>query len=183
MNLYIMTGLSVIAAAGLFSFLIVRLTLRARSGDYGADSCGEFSIEAYRPMERLLDESDYLFLQRQPGFRASIAQELRAERIKIFRMYLRDMVGDFNSLIKLAKIMLVYSPQDRPDLAFAISRLQYEFYWNVLVTEMVIALAPWIRVRTSASNLIALLDRVRLSVQESSAVAGPELVRALSANS
>ena len=130
-------------------------------------------------MERLLNENDYVFLARQPGFEPAIGQELRTMRIKIFRMYLREMVGDFNSLIRVAKLMLVYGPEDRPDFAWAISRLQYEFYWNVLVTEVQLTLSPLIRLKTSASSLIALLDRVRQSVQDSRSASGLADIRAL----
>ena len=161
-----MTGISVAAAVVIVGFLISKLAARLTSSELPDDLLSSFSIETYRPMERLLDEADYSFLAQQAGFEPSVAKQLRAQRRKIFRVYLWEMVADFNSLVNLAKFMLVHAPSDRPELALAISSIQAQFYWNVFMTEVRLSLSTVIAVKTSPSGLISMLDRVWTGVQE-----------------
>ena len=58
--------------------LVGRLFHRDRSGDTGIEWLRNFSIEDYRPMERLLRESDYEFLAAQP---VSVLELRRAAEI------------------------------------------------------------------------------------------------------
>lgn len=166
MNLYLLTGASAAAALVILGFLIAKLAARAKRSELSTDLLSDFSIEAYRPMERLLNEADYTFLAQQAGFQPSIEKALRAKRRQIFRAYLWEMVSDFNSLIGLAKFILVHAPQDRPEFAVAITRIQIEFYWNVFMTEVRLSLSPLVDIKTSPSTLISMLDRVWTGVQE-----------------
>jgi hypothetical protein len=88
----------------------------------------EFSLDQYRPMERLLSERDFEFLARQPGYRPGIGRELRAARRRIFSEYLRLMVEDFNRLLRRAKLMAVLAPEDRGEFARALFKQQVSFY-------------------------------------------------------
>lgn len=132
----------VLLLAAIFVSLIGQLLRRRNVRDCSLEWLDEFSLESYRPMERLLNEGDYEFLASQPGYHSGIARELRAERRKIFRIYMRSLIRDFNTLVRLAESMMVYSELDRPDLARAIFRLRRQFYINIIAIEIRLALLP-----------------------------------------
>jgi hypothetical protein len=92
-----------------------------------------FSPATYRPMERLLAADDYRFLRSEAGYRPGMEAKLRAQRRRIFRKYLRSMTADFSRLHNTAKLMLVHSEQDRPDLAKALIVLRLSFSVTVLM--------------------------------------------------
>ena len=60
------------------------------------DWLDEISVDRYRPMARLLTENDFEFLRSQPGFQPHMAAELRLQRCRIFRGYLRSLETDFD---------------------------------------------------------------------------------------
>jgi len=112
----------------LFRALSSRGDSLAQNGEWLEDS----SIETrYAPMARLLNEADYEFLAKLPGYKPSIGRELRAERRKVFTGYLRILVSDFNSLLDLAKLMLVNSAEDQPEFATSLFREQLRFYFLI----------------------------------------------------
>lgn len=86
-----------------------------------------FSTSKYRPMLRLLAEDDFRFLEAQEGYEPAIGKRLRSERLKIFRGYLRNLVRDYHRLHLAARLILVYSPEDRSDLAAHLVRHRIEF--------------------------------------------------------
>src|SRR5258708_34531219 len=57
-----------------------------------------FSMQRYQPMAMLLTDDDLLFLAAQPGYRPKMGKNFRRERRRIFRMYLRELAGDFHRL-------------------------------------------------------------------------------------
>jgi hypothetical protein len=81
----------------------------------------------YRPMDRLLRESEWDYLASQPGFDSARIRTIKSERRKLFRGYLKCMSADFASVCYLIRVLMVQSPVARPDLAKAIGkfRLQY----------------------------------------------------------
>jgi hypothetical protein len=79
-------------------------------------------------MERLLSEEDFRFLAAQPGFDRAIARRLRAERRRIFRAYLKQLRRDFHRLHCMARLVVLYSPQDRPGLASVLIRQRLTFH-------------------------------------------------------
>src|SRR5271166_6601390 len=54
------------------------------------------SLEHYRPMMRLLDGQDISFLRSQPGYTPAMARNLRMQRCRVFRGYLRCLSADFS---------------------------------------------------------------------------------------
>lgn len=86
-----------------------------------------FSLEKYRPMERLFAPEDYEFLAAQPGFTPALARRLKAERRRIFRRYLRCLNRDFDRFYKATKLMLLTAEQDRSELALALFRQRLSF--------------------------------------------------------
>ena len=111
---------------GALGFLVWRL-ICVRRMCASAEWLANFSAEDYRPMERLLSESDFDFLRSQRGFSPQIARKLRAERRKIFRSYLSSLTCDFDRLHQTAKLCLIHSPQDRPELAVQLAKQKLAF--------------------------------------------------------
>src|SRR5882672_5115695 len=103
-----------------FGLLIRKMVSRTRGVEYDPAWLEDFSIAKYRPMLRLLSEDDYEFLASQAGYQGKIASQLRAERRRVFRAYLRNLVRDFHRLHHVAKMMAVYSAQDRPEMGVAL---------------------------------------------------------------
>jgi hypothetical protein len=86
-------------------------------------------------MERVLGEADFEFLSRQPGVDRKTLRAFRAERRGIFRAYVRDIAADFNRLHTAARILLLTSMEDRPDLAFTLLKLRATFAYAMLAIQ------------------------------------------------
>lgn len=140
----IFVAVSVVVALllALFAFLFRALLSRPSQSAFSLEWLDEFSVDAYAPMSRLLDRRDVAFLTSQAGYQPEIGKRLMAERRKVFRGYLRLLIADFNRLIALGKLMLVYSTEDRPELAKALWRQQSSFYFAVCRIYCELALYP-----------------------------------------
>lgn len=150
-----------------FSALLRRLTSAARASeeDMGVwlDS---FSITRYRPMERLLSEADYEFLAAQPGYDPSIARQLRAERRKVFRVYLNQLSKDFSRLHQVARLLVLYSPEDRPDLARTLMRQKLVFHVAVLNVRWHLLLNAAGMSNVDVKGLLGAVDQLNLQVRQ-----------------
>jgi hypothetical protein len=100
----------------------------------------DFSLEKYRPMQRLLCQEDYAFLKTQPGYEPSMARTLRKGRCRVFRSYLRSLHRDFDGLYYAAKVMVLNSESDQTDLVQVIFRQRMFFYWALFLVECRLAL-------------------------------------------
>jgi len=133
---------SVLLLVVLFAILFYQLSSRFDAQACNPEWFENFSLEKYAPMERLLNRCDFEYLSAQPGYRAELGDRLLAERRKVFAGYLRLLTRDFNQLLRIAKLMLVYSPDDRPELAKALWRQQVRFYLAVTAVRCKIAVMP-----------------------------------------
>lgn len=148
----------------LFGFLIKRLVWQARAEPVDPEWIRAFSLTRYRPMQRLLDESEFRFLRMQSGYRPEIEQQLRSERRRLYRRYLRSMSRDFDRLYGALKLVMLYSEQDRPDLAANLVRVRAGFHWAVLCAETRLAL-HWLGVAPAdMRGLLDHLEAVRLQL-------------------
>jgi len=93
------------------------------------------SVARYKPMERLLNEQDYVFLSSQRGYEPRISRRLRSERRKIFRHYLGCLRKDFNRLERTLRLYMVYSSEDQPELSKALIRQRLVFTWAMAMVE------------------------------------------------
>jgi len=118
------------------SISIVLIRRRPESETPDADWFQNFSADKYRPMQRLLDERDYIFLKAQPGYHPSIARNLRRQRQKVYRAYLRSLVKDFNRFHAAAVAMLLTSETDRPELAVELTRIKAQFQMAVFAVRV-----------------------------------------------
>lgn len=172
LQLMLPIALVLILLAGCFAGLFWRLASRFDATHCTADWLDD-SLESYAPMERLLEKSDVLFLASQAGYRPEIAKRLMAERRRIFAAYLGRLVQDFNQLVGIGKLMIVYSTQDREEFARRLWRQQVRFYAAVYSVRLQLALYPLGWAGADAHRLVAtitaLRDQVRLLASPSEA--------------
>jgi len=148
--------------AGLFWWLASRFDARQCTAEW----LDNFSLKSYAPMERLLEKGDLAFLASQPGYRPAIGKRLMAGRRQIFRSYLRLLVRDFNQLIGIGKLMVVYSNQDRQEFARSLGRQQVKFYARVCALQLQLALYPLGWTSVDARSLLAAMGAMRTQVQQ-----------------
>jgi hypothetical protein len=99
---------------------------------------GDAVLDRYRPMQKLLRESDWHYLASQPGFTASRIRKFRAQRRAIFRGYLECMNGDFAGLCLLVRALMVQSAVDRPDLSSALFKIRLAYFGAVLKIQLLL---------------------------------------------
>jgi hypothetical protein len=148
-----------------FVALFWRLASRFDARQCTAEWLDSFSLESYAPMERLLGSSDIEFLASQAGYRPEIGKRLMAERREIFAAYLSHLVRDFNQLVRIGKLMIVYSTQDQQEFASSLWRQQVRFYAAVCSMRLQLALYPLGWTATDAHRLVEVLTAMRDQVR------------------
>ena len=164
-GLFLVMWVALILAAA-FAVLFRRMASRFNASSSPQEWLADFSVEAYAPMERLLDERDFAFIASQAGYDPSIVRRLRIERKQIFQGYLRRLVRDFNQLVGIAKLMIVYGGEDQIDFAKSLWRQQITFYFTVCALRCRLALYPMITGSWDVTNLIGVLERMRSGLNE-----------------
>jgi hypothetical protein len=153
--------------------LVRRITSPASISECDSEWLSNFSISAYRPMLRLLSESDYTFLATQPGITKETIRQLRRDRRRIFRAYLRNLVRDFHRLHLAARMTLIYSSQDRPDLAKALMLQRVRFAGAVLQVEYRLCLHTFGLGHVDVTDLLGALEGMRMNVSSLGVAAQP----------
>jgi hypothetical protein len=148
-----------------FAALFWRLASRFDMQNCTAEWLDGFSLESYAPMGRLLEKGDIDFLASQSGYRPEIAKRLMAERRGIFSAYLGHLVRDFNQLVGVGKLMIVYSTQDQQEFARHLWRQQVRFYAGVCSLRLQLALYPLGWTGVDSRRLVAALTAMRNRVQ------------------
>jgi hypothetical protein len=161
----------VLAMIGVGILVLVRkLAGPATVSQLDAEWLSNFSVARYRPMLRLLDEADYRFLISQPGYSKQFVRRLRNERRAIFRAYLRNLVRDFHKLHMAARMVLIYAPQDRPELAMNLMRQRVLFSAAILAIECRLVLHSLGLGTVDVRGLLNALDSMRANVGDFAAV-------------
>ena len=93
----------------------------------------------YGPMRRLLDPAECQYLLKN-GVSKDVIKSMRKSRRKLYRLYLRTLVQDFDRITNGLKLVQVSSYTNRPDLATFLMRQKVMFYRNVLLAEFSLAL-------------------------------------------
>jgi hypothetical protein len=172
----LLIAITIVLLLACFAGLFWRLASRFDAQQCTAEWLDSFSMKSYAPMERLLERSDLAFLASQPGYRPAIGRRLMAERRKIFRAYLRLLVRDFNQLIGIGKLMVVYSSRDQQEFARSLRRQQVKFYARVCALQLQLVLYPVGWTSVDARGLLDALGAMRTKVRELTS-AGPALTQ------
>lgn len=164
------TTIAMIAALFLLvavSFILLFRTLWKHdpAGLPTAEWLSRFSVEKYRPMERLLAEEDFAFLARQPGFTPRLARRLRAEHRRVFRGYLRSLRRDFNRLYTATKLLLLDSAHDRPDLALTLLKQRLTFELALAAVHGRLALQTLGLGTVDVRGLVGALENMRVQLR------------------
>ena len=165
MNVWISALLPLFFISLAIVFLVRKIATHKSSFEYDPQWLEDFSISKYRPMLRLLSEDDYEFLASQAGYQGKIASQLRSERRKVFRAYLRNLVRDFHRLQQVAKLMALCSSQDRPELTTALLKQRVTFSFAVFAVKVRLGLHTVGIGAVDVRNLIGTLDHLRLKVE------------------
>jgi hypothetical protein len=177
MTILFVVALVVTFVMAAFALLFWKLASRGDREPDAAAWLDTFSLDSYSPMERLLDKCDLDFLRSQPGYQPEIGARLMKERKKIFLGYLHHLIGDFNSLLRIARLMIVYSRQDRAEFAKALWRQQVAFYFAVSAVRVRVALYPHGWSALDIPKLVGALATMRTQVERLAfrEMAAPEL--------
>ena len=136
----LLTILTCVAVASGFVSTMRRAAPRSKTPPVTANWIEELSVERYRPMLRLLDLDELQKLGSERGLTPEAISELRAERCRIFRQYLRSLRADFKRVCAALKIVMAQSSKDRPDLASILVRSQARFALGCTLLELRLAL-------------------------------------------
>ncbi len=155
-----------LAVGAVLVFLFRRLIAGPKSLPVSVDWINDLSIARYRPMERLLNEEDFRFLASQPGCDKKMLRNMRAERRKIFRGYLACLSRDFSQVGAALRLMVMYSAQDRPDLAGILYKQQALFAAGMLAVQWRLALHTCGLGTVDVSGLVRAMESMRLELRQ-----------------
>ena len=146
------------------SFVMVFRKLAAENLPVDDDWVAQVSSDRYRPMERLLDETEHARLRGSPACTRQMLRRLRSSRIKVFRGYLACLSKDYTRVCSAIKLVLVQSAQDRPDLAGLLVRQRASFTLHLMLAELRLRLYALGVGRVDVVRLVAALDSMRLQL-------------------
>ena len=164
----IVLGILVVTAIGLavgVALILRKVAFASGELPVTAEWIDELSLERYRPMLRLLDGADLDFLRAQPRFTPSMEKQLRRQRCQIFRGYLRSLSLDFRRICAATKLVMLYSTDDRPDLAGALMHHQLVFGLTFLQVECSLVLYRWGLCEVNVSGLMRVFDLARVELR------------------
>jgi len=164
MNL-IFIGFLVVAAACWGFYLALRKLTRPRVSTAEMNDWIDMSWQNCRPIERLLDPAEFHFLHVR-GLSKQRIKQLRSQRQKLFRLYLRRLTHEFNMLHGALAAAMVQSATDRPDLWRELSRQRMLFYRRLVGVEFRLALYPLGFDRKPALELIRPLQELQVQFRE-----------------
>ena len=135
-------GYFAVVAALAPAAMIFRLLRKISWDRLSQDQSSDFlNIErhSYRPLERLLDPSEYEFL-RKCGMSGKKLWHFRAQRRKLFRLYLRQVEHDFLMAQRVLCALQAQGAADSPLLAREFAKQWLVLFRNLLMAELRLAL-------------------------------------------
>ena len=172
--LLLVTGVFVLLG-GVFAVLFIKLSSRGRSAALPEDWDINHVASRYKPMERLLDQADYRFLQSEPGYSRQLARRLRGKRVEIFRNYAHCLGRDFTRISNALKVLMVHAAVDRSSLAGLLlkQRLMFSMSMMSLEARLVLHNFGWSMPQVDVRGLVEALDTMRTQLQVLAATAQP----------
>jgi hypothetical protein len=115
----------------------------------------------YRPMKRLLDTADFNFLASHPASNPKMIKNMRAERVQLFRAYLRSLTLDFARTATGLESVMVSSNVDRPDLAKLVHSSRLSFATGLVSVECRLVLFRYGMGTVDVQPLVAAIASMR----------------------
>lgn len=122
MAITIIPILAVLASVALIGWLYVRLTASRTRFDELPGDWREIRPSRYAPLGRLLAPEDFAYLKTLPGYEPRLEKELMRRRLDAFRLYLDELVRDFDTMQRVGQLMAATgqaSPMLREQLLLA----------------------------------------------------------------
>jgi len=130
------------------------------------EACREHHVAYLPQIQQALAESDYDFLSRRVS--RDVRRRVRRERLHVVLSYLAALREDFRSLLRMAKVIAVLSPEVAAAHEFERLRLTAEFSWRYQLTryKLFLGFAPLPQL-DSLSNLVSGLSvRIEAAMKE-----------------
>ncbi|MEO8593746.1 MAG: hypothetical protein ABI759_10510 [Candidatus Solibacter sp.] len=147
-------------------YLVRRLGVEIQMLPVTTDWLSELSVDRYRPMMRLLDASDFLYLRQQKGFTPEMGRRLRKQRAAAFEGYLRLLQVDFKRVATALDLILAQSGHDRPELASVLLHRRFVFACRVVEAQVRLTLFRFGWDGLDGAELIRMFDGMRLELRE-----------------
>jgi hypothetical protein len=161
--LCVLVGLAMAAA---LIFLYRRLFAGPKTLPVSVDWISELSVIRYRPMERLLAGEDYRFLASQPGYTPKMLRHLRARRRRLFRGYMAALSRDFTLVGAALRLIITYSPQDRPELSRILYQQQLLFAAGMLRVHCALLFDRFGLGTVDVRGLVRAMEYMRLELRQ-----------------
>ena len=155
-----------LAMAAAIVFLYRSLFTGPKTLPVSVDWISELSAVRYRPMERLLAGDDYRFLASQPGYDSRMLRRLRARRRHLFRSYLATLSRDFGLVGAALRLIITYSPQDRPELSRILFQQQVLFAAGMLRVQFDLLLDSFGLGTVDVGGLVRAMEYMRLELRQ-----------------
>jgi len=164
MNLILLFSVGIFVFLGIaFLVLFRKLTSGNRETTLPGDLESLFAPSRYKPMERLLDPADAMFLSSQPACNRGIMRRFRSSRLGIFRGYAHCLGRDFARVSNALKMIMIHAPVDRSALAGLLlkQRLLFSVGMMSLQFRLVLHSFGWSAPQADVHNLVEALDALR----------------------
>ena len=125
----------------------------------------EFSVDRYRPMLRLMNDTDLRFLCSQSNVTPKLVAHFRRERCRILRGYLRSLASDFTQIVAALKLVMTQASSDRPDLAALLIRSQATFAVCMLLAHVQGMLCRFGIGTVNVGELLKVFEGMRLELR------------------
>jgi hypothetical protein len=79
--------------------------------EFDPERVENFSVTDYSVMTMLLCDEDREFVRRQPAYTRALLRRFKAERRRVFRMYLNQLIDEYRHLDAAAKFVALHSSQ------------------------------------------------------------------------
>ena len=156
-------AVAVIAILALAKIFRLDLVYQSRAAS-PVSACVDIAAR-YRPMQRLLDAADFDFLSSHPACNSKILRQMRTDRVRLFRAYLRSLTLDFARTATGLESVMIASNVDRPDLAKLIGKSRLGFAKGLVVVEIRLVLFRYGLGSVDIQPLVASIARMREQLQ------------------
>ncbi len=165
MNSALMAATLVMAAIAVAAVVFLQLRRRAHAPVAARSWDGDFDINRYRPMQRLLTAEDLTYLE-AAGLDRRERNQFRKQRRRLFERYLRNLERDFATVHAAARALLVNAPEDRPELAAAIIRQHLAFQQTLWMIRLGLYVPGFTGAAVRVGHLLELAEGMTSSARE-----------------